>query len=471
MAETAESAPPRKTARASGRDLLVVVLAAGLGKRMRSETPKVLHDLAGQAMLRYPIEVARQLRADEIVVVHAPGQRPAIEPLAEGCRLVVQARPLGTGHALNQVPQALRNAAEVLVLYGDVPLLRTATARRLLAARRRGDLDSTLLGARLSDPTGYGRIIGDDGTARIVEEADAGEDELAVDMVNTGIAAFRGDVLWPALRRLKKSSRTGEYYLTQAFQTMARRSVVQGPDDEALGVNDRWQLAAAATALRQRKNQELAEGGVTIVDPASTFIDSTVTAEPDAVIEPFTFLRGQTTIGARTRVGPFAEINDCRVGQDCVIGRSHLQGSTVEDGVDIGPFNRLRAGTLVARDSRIGSFAEIKNTLVGPGSDVHHFSYLGDAVLGKGVNIGAGTVTANFDGVEKRETLIGDGVFIGSDSILVAPVNVGDRAYTAAGSVITHDVEPDALAIERAELRQVPRWSQRKRRRKTTEPD
>jgi bifunctional UDP-N-acetylglucosamine pyrophosphorylase/glucosamine-1-phosphate N-acetyltransferase len=470
MVETAESSPPRKTARASGRDLLVVVLAAGRGTRMRSETPKVLHDLAGQAMLRYPIEVARQLRADEIVVVHAPGQRQAIEPLAEGCQLVVQGRPLGTGHALNQVPQALRNVDEVLVLYGDVPLIRTATAKRLLNARRRGDFDSTLLAARLSDPTGYGRIIGDDGHARIVEESDAGEDELAIDLVNTGIAAFRGEALWPALRRLKKNSRTGEYYLTQAFQDMARRTVLQGPHDEALGVNDRWQLAAAAAALRQRKNQELAQAGVTLVDPASTFIDSTVTVEPDAVIEPFCFLRGHTTVGARTRIGPFAEITDCRVGQDCVIGRSHLEGSTVEDGVDIGPFNRLRAGTVVARDSRIGSFAEMKNTLVGPGSDVHHFSYLGDAVLGKGVNIGAGTVTANYDGVEKSRTLIGDGVFIGSDSTLVAPVNVGDRAYTAAGSVITHDVEPDALAIERAEQRQVPRWRQRKHRRRNAEP-
>jgi bifunctional UDP-N-acetylglucosamine pyrophosphorylase/glucosamine-1-phosphate N-acetyltransferase len=197
------------------------------------------------------------------------------------------------------------------------------------------------------------------------------------------------------------------------------------------------------------------------------------------VIEPFTFIRGRSSVGARSHIGPFAEVIDSRIGEDVTIGRSHLSESIVEDGVEIGPFNRLRAGTLVAKHARVGSYAEIKNTLVGPGSDVHHFSYLGDAVLGKGVNIGAGTVTANYDGESKHQTHIGDGVFIGSDSVLVAPVSIGDNAYTAAGSVITRDVEADALAIERAELRQVPRWSQRRRRkagpapgtRKGGEPD
>ncbi|MDQ6910925.1 MAG: bifunctional UDP-N-acetylglucosamine diphosphorylase/glucosamine-1-phosphate N-acetyltransferase GlmU [Actinomycetota bacterium] len=431
---------------------------------MHSAVPKVLHPLAGKPMLQYSVETARQLGAGNVVVVHAPGQKQLLEGITDGARLVIQGRPLGTGHALNQVPQALRGASEVLVLYGDVPLVRSDTARRLLLARRKDDIDAALLGARVADPEGYGRIVGEDGTAHIVEEKDADEDELNIDLVNTGIVAFRGAALWPALRRLKKSSRTGEYYLTQAFGAMPRRTVVSAPAEEALGVNDRWQLAAAEATLRQRKNRELAESGVTIVDPATTFIDTTVTVEPDAVIEPFTVLRGGTTIGARSRVGPFAEIEDCLVGQDCVIGRSHLAGSTVEDGVDIGPFNRIRAGSVVARDARIGSFAEIKKTLVGPESDVHHFSYLGDAVLGKGVNIGAGTVTANYDGVEKRQTEIGDRVFIGSDSILVAPVKIGDDAYTAAGSVIDRDVEPEALAIERAELRQVPKWSRRKRR-------
>jgi bifunctional UDP-N-acetylglucosamine pyrophosphorylase/glucosamine-1-phosphate N-acetyltransferase len=464
MAETGESSSLRKAKRATGRDVLVVILAAGQGKRMRSATPKVLHPLGGRPMLQYSVDTARQLGASNVVVVHAPGQRQLIEPITDGAQLVVQARPLGTGHAVNQVPQALRGASEVLVLYGDVPLLSTATAHRLLLARRRDDLDAALLAARVNDPKGYGRVIAEDGDSRVVEEKDAAEAELAIDLVNTGIVAFRGAALWPALRRLKKSSLTGEYYLTEAFGAMPHRTVIDGPEDEALGVNDRWQLAAAEAALRTRKNRELAESGVTLVDPTTTFIDAGVSVEPDAVIEPFTFLRGSTTIGARSRIGPYAEINDCRIGEDCLIGRSHLEESTVEDGVTVGPFNKLRRGSLLARDTRVGSFAEIKNTVVGPGSDIHHFSYLGDAVLGKGVNIGAGTVTANYDGVDKRQTEIGDRVFIGSDSILVAPVKIGDDAYTAAGSVITADVDVDALAIERAELRQVPGWSRRKRR-------
>jgi bifunctional UDP-N-acetylglucosamine pyrophosphorylase/glucosamine-1-phosphate N-acetyltransferase len=334
----------------------------------------------------------------------------------------------------------------------------------MLQARRHGDLDAVLLAAEVSDPQGYGRVVGEGSQARIVEQAEATPAEAAVNLVNTGVCVFRADALWPALRRLRKSSKSGEYYLTDVFGTLPRRAVVTCAEEESLGVNDRWQLAEAERVVRLRKNRELALGGVTIVDPATTYIDSTVSVEADARIEPFSFLRGQTTIGAGSRIGPFAEITDCRVGRECVVGRSHLVGSTVEDGVDIGPFNKLRAGSVVARGSRIGSFAEIKNTLVGPDSDVHHFSYLGDAVLGRGVNIGAGTVTANYDGERKSQTVIGDGVFIGSDSTLVAPVRVGDQAYTAAGSVITRDVAAGSLAIERNDQREVAGWSRRRRR-------
>jgi bifunctional UDP-N-acetylglucosamine pyrophosphorylase/glucosamine-1-phosphate N-acetyltransferase len=470
MPENGENTMPRRQPRASAKDLLVVILAAGQGKRMRSAVPKILHLLAGEPLVRYPIQLARQLGARNIVLVHTRGQEADLESLAQGCTLVAQHRPLGTGHALNQVPQALRQSPEVLVLYADVPLLTLATARRLVQLRRRTDLDCALLAARMADPTGYGRLVESNGDVHIVEDTDATADEAAVNLVNTGVCCFAADALWPALRRVKKSSRTGEYYLTDVFATLERRALMACAAEEAMGVNDRWQLAAAEAVVRRRKNRELAESGVTIVDPASTYIDFGVSIENDAVIHPFSFLRGRTTIGARSQIGPFAEINDCVVGRDCVIGRSHLADSVVEDSVDIGPFNRLRAGTVIARNSRIGTHTEMKNTLVGPDSDVHHFSYLGDAVLGKGVNIGAGTVTANFDGVEKRRTLIGDDVFIGSDSTLVAPVSIGDRAYTAAGSVITDDVQADALAIERTDQREVPKWSQR-RRKAATRPD
>jgi bifunctional UDP-N-acetylglucosamine pyrophosphorylase/glucosamine-1-phosphate N-acetyltransferase len=463
MPATGELSPPRPSSRA--RDLLVVVLAAGQGTRMRSSIPKVLHPLGGQPLLCYPLGLARQVGAARVVVVHAPGQREAIAPVVgKAAELVPQRQQLGTGHALNQVPQAFRDHREVLVLYGDVPLLTVDTVRRLLQARRHGDLDCVLLAAEVADPHGYGRVVGEGSQARIVEQTEATAAEAGVNLVNTGVCVFRAEALWPALRRLRKSSRTGEYYLTDVFGTLPRRAVLTCSEDEALGVNDRWQLAQAEAVVRRRRNRELAMAGVTIVDPDTTYIDSSVSIEADARIEPFSFLRGQTTVGAGSRIGPHAEINDCRIGRDCVIGRSHLEGSTVEDGVDVGPFNKMRKGSVVAKGSRIGSFAEIKNTLVGPDSDVHHFSYLGDAVLGRGVNIGAGTVTANYDGERKSQTVIGDGVFIGSDSTLVAPVRIGDEAYTAAGSVITRDVEPGSLAIERNDQREVAGWTRRRRR-------
>ena len=440
------------------------MLAAGDGTRMRSSRPKVLHELAGKPLIGYPLELARQLGAARVVVVHAPAQREAIGAIAGGADLVAQRQRLGTGHALNQVPQALRGHREVLVLYGDTPLFTLETMQRLVRTRRQGDLDCVLLAAEVDDPHGYGRVIGEGAGARIVEQVEATPEEAAVKLVNTGVCVFRADSLWPALRRLRKSSRTGEYYLTDVFGTLPRRAVITCSQDEALGVNDRWQLATAERIVRRRRGRELALSGVTIVDPDTTYIEASVTVEPEARIEPFSFLRGNTSIGAGSRIGPFAEITDCRIGRDCSIGRSHLVESTVEDGVEIGPFNKLRAGSVVANGSRIGSFAEIKNTLVGPDSDVHHFSYLGDAVLGRRVNIGAGTVTANYDGERKQQTVIGDGVFIGSDSTLVAPVRVGDDAYTAAGSVITRDVEAGSLAIERNDQRAVEGWTRRRRR-------
>lgn len=462
MPATGEPSPPRTSARA--RDLLVVVLAAGQGTRMRSSHPKVLHELAGKPMICYPLALARQLGAAGVAVVHAPGERDQVAAVTGPAELVQQRSRRGTGHALNQVPPELRGHREVLVLYGDVPLLTLQTVRRLVRARRQGDLDSVLLVAEMDDPTGYGRVLGVGAQARIVEEVEATPRERAVRLVNTGVCVFRAEALWPALRRLRKSLVSGEYYLTDVFATLSRRAVITCPGEEAVGVNDRLQLAQADRVLRDRKVRELALSGVTVVDPGTTYIDAEVTVEADARIEPFTFLRGRTSIGAGSRIGPFAEINNCRIGRDCTIGRSHLVESTVEDGVDVGPFNKLREGSVVAKGSRIGSFVEIKNTLVGADSDVHHFSYLGDAVLGRRVNIGAGTVTANYDGERKSRTVIGDRVFIGSDSTLVAPVKIGDEAYTAAGSVITRDVDAGSLAIERNDQRGVPGWTRRRRR-------
>jgi bifunctional UDP-N-acetylglucosamine pyrophosphorylase/glucosamine-1-phosphate N-acetyltransferase len=448
--------------------LLVVVLAAGNGRRMKSSTPKALHPLAGEPLIAYPLALARQLGAASIVIVHSPGLEESLHAICDGCILVAQREAHGTGHALNQVPHGLREADEVLVLLGDVPLLTVSTARSLLATRRRRDVECAVLASRVADPTGYGRVILDNGKARIVEEADASPEEAQGNLVNTGVACFSGPALWRALKSLKRSTVTGEIYLTDIFARIPGRAVLECVEEEAMGVNDRAQLAAAEAIARHRINRAHMDAGVTMIDPASTYIDAGVRIEPDVTINPFCFLRGRTVVGTGSVIGPFAELDDTRVGRDCVVGRSHLAGCTLEDGVRIGPFNRVREGSVLARGARIGSFAEIKNTLVGPDSDVHHFSYLGDAVLGRGVNIGAGAVTANYDGEKKNQTRIGDGVFVGVDTVLIAPVSLGDRSYTAAGSVVNRDVPPDNLAIERSELRQVADWSKRKPRRKST---
>jgi bifunctional UDP-N-acetylglucosamine pyrophosphorylase/glucosamine-1-phosphate N-acetyltransferase len=448
----------------SNPDLLVVVLAAGEGRRMRSRRAKVMHELAGQPLLAYPIALARQLGAGTIAVVTARGPERDLKRIAAGCRLVVQPEPRGTGDALARVPAGLRSHAEVLVLYGDVPLITLKTGRLLLQARRRARLDCVLLAAHIDQPGGYGRVLMD-GAPRVVEEADARPAELDQNLINTGVCCFRSEALWPALRGLKPSPKTGELYLTELFAAMPRRGVVQCAAEEALGVNDRWQLAEAEAVVRARINRAWSLAGVTIVDPATTYIDAAVRLAGDTRIEPFTFLRGTTAVGRDCSIGPFAELSDCRIGAGCTIGRSHLVECTVQDGAFIGPFNRIRAGSAIGSRARIGSFAEIKSTRIGADTDVHHFSYLGDAALGRGVNIGAGTVTANYDGRAKHPTVIGAGAFVGTDSTLVAPVRVGVGAYTAAGSVITRDVPGGALAIERTDQRLVPGWSKRRRRR------
>jgi bifunctional UDP-N-acetylglucosamine pyrophosphorylase/glucosamine-1-phosphate N-acetyltransferase len=436
---------------------------------MRSSLPKVLHRLSGSPLVAYPLALARRLDAAAVAVVCAPGQEEAIAALAPGAVMVPQPDPLGTGDALARIPDQLRRHGEVLVLYGDVPLLTSATVEALVAMRRWEELDGVLLAARVRDPTGYGRVVQDADGARIVEEADAGPEVAALNLVNTGVCCFRGAALWPLLDGLTPSSKTGELYLTDVFGRLRRRAVLECAEEEALGINDRRQLVAAEAALRRRINDGLMLAGVTIRDPESTWIEATVQIGGDTVIEPFTFLRGGTVIGGGCRIGPFAEISDSRIGEGCEIGRSHLVEAVIADGVHLGPFNRLRPGARIGAGSRIGNFAEIKNSEVGPESDVHHFSYLGDAVLGRGVNIGAGTVTANFDGVAKHRTEIGDFAFIGTDSTLIAPVRVGEGAYTAAGSVISKDVAPETLVLERSEQKElrrspaVTRWNQSRR--------
>lgn len=419
---------------------------------MRSRIPKVLHPLAGRPMLDHVIDACREAGCERPVVV--VGSRPdgiAAHVEAVGCEVVVQAQQRGSGHALAQVPEAMLADRDVLVLNADAPLIRPETIRRLLEQHRAGGAAATLLS--VEDPGRRdGRIVRlPDGTLeRIVEDADADEEARRIIEFNVGVYCFRGTELVPALRRLRPDNRPGELYLTAAVGLLSPVEVIRLSDPtEAIGVNDRLQLARAEHALRDRLLRRLMLAGVTVVDPASTFVDVGVTVGQDTVLEPFTLLRGETSIGGGCRIGPGVDLADCEVGHGCRIEHSWLRGCRIGAGSDCGPYAKLRPGTEIAAGVHVGSFTEIVRSQIGGGSAVPHFSYLGDAVVGERVNIAAGTITANYDGETrtKSRTEIGDDAFIGVDTMLRAPVRVGRGARTGAGSVVTKDVPDGAVVV------------------------
>jgi bifunctional UDP-N-acetylglucosamine pyrophosphorylase/glucosamine-1-phosphate N-acetyltransferase len=421
--------------------LAAVVLAGGLGTRMRSATPKHLHLLLGRRLVDWVIEAGRALEPARLVVVSSPDFAGEFD----GVEVAVQVRPRGTGDALASAKDALAtHAGEVLVLSGDAPLLRPETLAALLEAHRSGDATATVLTFRRDDPGTYGRIVrGDDGGVRaIVEATDATPEQLALDEVNSSIYVFRGEALWPALDRLDPANAQGELYLTDAVRHLVddgERVLGFEADDptEPEGVNTRVELAAAAGALRDRINEAHMLAGVTIVDPATTWIEPSVEIEADAVIGPFTVLNGGTTVGAGANVGPHVVAVDAAIGPRVLVG----------------PFCYLRPGTVLEAGAKAGTFVEIKNSRVGEGTKVPHLSYIGDADVGEGVNIGAGNITANFahkPGQPKGRTTIGRNVRTGVHNAFIAPVEIGDGAWIGAGSVITRDVPPGALGIARA---------------------
>jgi bifunctional UDP-N-acetylglucosamine pyrophosphorylase/glucosamine-1-phosphate N-acetyltransferase len=418
-------------------DLAAVVMAAGLGTRMRSETPKHLHPLLGRRLVDWVLEAARSTGADPVVVVASPELAGAYD----GAEVAVQERPLGTGDAVAAAREALEGrAADVLVLSGDTPLLTTALLERLLATHRGAGAAATVLSFEPEDPGSYGRVLRDgDGRLRaIVEASDAGPEELAVREVNSSIYVFRDDSLWPAVERLTPANAQGELYLTDTLRFLVEDgspvAVHVAPDPvETLGVNTRVELAAAAAVLRARVNERHMLAGVTIVDPATTWIDPEVELEADVVVHPFTVLRGRTRVAAGAEIGPHA------VAVDAVVGRS----------VPVGPFCYLRPGTVLRAGAKAGTFVEIKNSEIGEGAKVPHLSYIGDAEIGERTNVGAGTITANFPHEPDRpkgRTRIGRDVRTGVDNTFVAPVEVGDDAWIAPGAVITDDVPPGSLA-------------------------
>ncbi|HYN57629.1 MAG TPA: bifunctional UDP-N-acetylglucosamine diphosphorylase/glucosamine-1-phosphate N-acetyltransferase GlmU [Motilibacterales bacterium] len=448
----------------------VIVLAAGEGRRMRSATPKVLHEIGGRSLIGHAVAAADVLGADRLVVVIGHGRDAVAEHLtavAPHVATAVQDQQLGTGHAVQCALEAAGDVSRgtVVVTYGDVPLLTGETVAELVSAHAGGGNAVTVLTARVADPTGYGRIVraADGSVAGIVEHRDATEEQRAIDEINSGIYAFDGRVLVDSLAQLRPDNDQGELYLTDVL-ALARaaggRVAALETDDvwQTEGVNDRVQLAAMRRELNRRVVEGWMRSGVTVIDPATTWVDVTVELGQDAILEPGTLLRGSTRVGPDAVVGPDTLLLDCEVGPGAHVVRTHATSARIGARTQVGPFTFLRPGTVLGDRSKAGAYVEIKNSTVGAGSKVPHLSYVGDATIGEGSNIGAATVFVNYDGVAKHATVVGDQVRIGSDTMLVAPVTIGDGAYTAAGSVITEDVPPGALGLGRARQRTVEGW-------------
>jgi bifunctional UDP-N-acetylglucosamine pyrophosphorylase / glucosamine-1-phosphate N-acetyltransferase len=447
----------------------VVILAAGQGTRMRSRVPKVLHDVCGRPMIAWSVAAALEAGAGRVVVVDGPG-RPLNGALPDGVELAIQPEANGTGGAVLAAADHVGEET-VLVLNGDVPLVTAELLRDLLDAHRSADTQATLATTELDDPSGYGRIVRrDDGSvARVVETkvvGDATPDELAIREVNAGLYAFDGAALRDALNRLTPDNAQGELYLPSVVELLDRVTAHAFDDPAAmLGVNDRVELARVRALAQQRINEAHMRAGVTIVDPATTHIDVTVAIGQDTVVQPSTFLRGTTTIGERCAVGPLTTLIDATLGDEVTVLHSYLTTCEVRSNALVGPFAYLRPGTVLRERAKAGTFVEIKNSDIGEGTKVPHLSYIGDADVGPGTNIGAANVTANYDGVNKHRTTIGANVHTSVDTTFVAPVTVGDDAYTAANSAITEDVPPGALGIARPRQTNIEGYAERKRKR------
>ena len=431
-----------------------MVLAAGEGKRLRSKLPKVMHRAGGRPLVGHVLAALDGLDLDQTIVVTST--RPELrEVLADsGVTLATQDPPRGTGDALRVALDATDAAdGHLLVVPGDTPLLSTETLRSLWDLHLGSSAAATVLTAKVSDPAGYGRIVrdADDAVAKIVEDRDATEEELAIDEINGGVYIFELHGLAELLSKLDSENAQGEYYLTDVVGLLrsSDRNVqaLLAEESEVAGVNSRAQLAQVTALLYKRAVDRWLEEGVTIVDPSVTYIDATVTIEPDATILPFTFLEGSTTVGAGAEVGPQARVIDSEVGPDARVSFAVVRSSVLGPETSVGPFASLRPGTRLGKGAEIGTFVETKNTVLGADSDAHHLAYLGDAEIGTGVNIGAGTITCNWDGQKKNKSIVDDDAYIGSDTMLVAPVHIGKRAATGAGSVVRGDVPDDALAV------------------------
>ena len=438
-----------------------VILAAGKGVRMRSQLPKVVHQVAGQAMVVHVAAAVRQAGIERQILVVGHG-RQAVEALFPpgAVEFVVQAEQLGTGHALQQARAKISGDDTILVLAGDTPLLQSATLKALIAGHQRSGAAATVLSTQVDDPFGYGRIVRDgQGLFQaIVEEKDASPDQRKITEINSGMYCFQVQPALAALDGIGSQNAQGEYYLTEILPLLTRQGhrveVLQlEAREDIYGINDRVQLAQAEAILRRRKNEELMRSGVTIKDPGATYIDSQVEIGPDTIIYPGTIIEGETCIGEACEIGPGTHISSSSIGNKVVIENSRIKEAQIGDECTIGPFAYLRPQAVLHRRVKVGDFVEIKKSTLGEGSKAPHLSYIGDAQVGKGVNIGAGTITCNYDGTNKFQTILEDGVFIGSNTNLVAPITVGAHSVTGAGSTLSRDVPAETIAVERAEQR------------------
>jgi bifunctional UDP-N-acetylglucosamine pyrophosphorylase / glucosamine-1-phosphate N-acetyltransferase len=434
--------------------LATIVLAAGQGTRMKSDTAKVLHPVGGKTMVMRAIETAACLSDRLPVLVVGHGADAVRAEVGDRAQFVLQAEQLGTGHAVMQAADVLRDKSDIVaIFYADMPLLRVETLQRLIEAQQQNRGPVTLLTVVAPDPRGFGRIVrGDDGAVTgIVEERECTPDQLLIRELNAGVYAFRSDWLWSHLSMLTPKSK-GEFYLTDLIMLAAEEQLpvigIQSDDlDEVIGINTRVHLAEAEALLRRRINHRWMMEGVTMLDPATTYIHEDAVIGRDTIIYPNTHIWGKTAIGSRCVIGPNTVIHDSTIGDDCTVEASVVEGATLENHVQMGPFSHLRKGAYLSEGVHIGNFGEVKNSRLGPHTHMGHFSYIGDAEIGEDVNIGAGTITCNFDGVKKNKTVVGDHAFIGSDTMLVAPVTVESNARTGAGAVVTRDVPEGHIAV------------------------
>ncbi|MFQ5455794.1 MAG: bifunctional UDP-N-acetylglucosamine diphosphorylase/glucosamine-1-phosphate N-acetyltransferase GlmU [Nitrospirota bacterium] len=436
-----------------------IILAAGMGKRMKSKMAKVIHPVAGRPMLLHVVDMVKQLNPEKIIVV-VGHQRERVEEILNetGTDIVLQEKQLGTGHAVLQTEKCFsQTPATVLILNGDTPLLTEDIVKKLMELHFESNADITLLTAKIDNPNGYGRVIRDkeSGITRIIEDRDLKEEERGIDEINVGIYVVETDFLFNALKGLRNDNSQNEYYLPDIIDAalkMGHKANALRVDtpEIVLGINNRIDLAFADKVLRRRVLERHMLEGVTIISPETTFIDKDVKIGMDTIIYPNTYIEGKTDVGRECIICPNTMINNSRLGERVVIKNSSVvTDSVIEDDVSIGPFSHLRPGSTLKKRVKIGNFVEVKKTEVGEGSKANHLTYLGDTIIGRGVNIGAGTITCNYDGENKFQTIIEDDVFVGSDTQLIAPVKIGKGAMIGAGSTISKEVPPDSLALSR----------------------